>query len=80
MTRGKNVSYFHFRLQEINPEESEMPSYLEPQYFKTASEICDKYNCSRSSIYRVINNPLSKTKLPFRLEKIKIHSSALDYL
>ena len=80
MTRGKNCSYFHFRLQEINPASEELPSYLDPQYFKTASEICEKFNCSRSSVYRILNNPLLNTKLPFRLEKIKIHASAIDYI
>jgi DNA invertase Pin-like site-specific DNA recombinase len=82
MTRGKNSSFFHFRLQEINPRETpqELVEYLEPQYFKSAFEICEKYNCSRSSIYRVLKNPLIKSKLPFRLEKVHIHSSAIDYI
>ena len=82
MARGKNHSYFHFRLQEMNPTETpqEITEYLQPQYFKSAFEICDKYNCSRSSIYRVLKNPLIKSKLPFRLEKVHIHSSAIDYI
>ena len=80
MVRGKNNSFFHFRVQEINPASHAQPEYLEPQYFKTAFEICDKYKCSRSSIYRVLNNPLMNTKLPFRLEKVRIHSSLIDYL
>ena len=77
-TRGKNKNFYHFRLQELDPIEEN--KYLDYQYFKTANEICEKYGICRASLYRVLNNPLVKTSIPFRIERVYIHKEALNYL
>tara|TARA_R110002072_G_C7848758_1_gene525496 strand:+ start:736 stop:966 length:231 start_codon:yes stop_codon:yes gene_type:complete len=76
MTRGINNSFFRFRIREIDTQ----GNLLETQYFKTYKEICEKYNCCRGSIYRIIKNPLAKTTLPFKVERVHIHTSAIDYI
>lgn len=77
-TRGKNISFYHFRLQEIDP--SEPDKYLDYQYYKTAIDICEQYNISRASLYRVLKDPSVNTSIPFRLERVHIHNSALEYV
>lgn len=76
--RGKNNSFYHFRLQEIDPTDE--TSFLDFQYYKTAFEICAQYNISRASLYRILNNPNANTSIPFRLEKVYIHKTALEYI
>jgi len=76
--RGKNTSFYHFRLQEIDPCDEN--NYLDYQYYKTAFEICDTYGISRASLYRILNNPNANTSIPFRLEKVYIHKTALEYV
>ena len=76
--RGKNSSFYHFRLQEVDPNDEN--NLLEYQYFKTAQEICDTYKISRASLYRLIKNPEAKTKIPLKVEKIYIHTTAIDLL
>ena len=76
--RGKNISFYHFRLQELDP--SDPDKYLDYQYYKTAHEICDQYKISRASLYRILNNPAVNTSIPFRLEKVYIHRTALEYV
>lgn len=76
MTKGVNESFFRFRLREIDTE----GNLLEYQYFKTYKEICEKYNCCRGSVYRIIKNPLATTVLPFKIERVRIHISAIDYI
>ena len=75
-----NMNFLMIILQACFLRIKNLIEFLHPQYFKTASEICEKYNCSRATLYRVLNNPLIRTKIPFRLEKVYIHSSAIDYL
>ena len=74
--RGKNCSFYHFRLQETDTENN----LLGVQYFKTAQEICDHYKVSRASLYRILKNPEAKTKIPLKIEKIHIHTSAIDLI
>ncbi len=76
--RGKNNSFYHFRLQEIDPSDDN--NYLEYQYFKTAFEICQQYGISRASLYRILKDPNCNTTIPFRLEKVYIHKTALEYV
>ena len=76
--RGKNSSFYHFRLQEISPDDNDI--YLEYQYFKTAKEICESYNISRASLYRILNDPLAVTTIPFKLERIYLHTTAIAYM
>ncbi len=76
--RGKNSSFYHFRLQEVSPDDND--TYLDYQYFKTANEICDLYNISRASLYRILNDPHAITSLPFRLERIYLHKTAIAYM
>jgi hypothetical protein len=76
--RGKNCSFYHFRLQETDPNDEN--NLLGFQYFKTAQDICDTYKISRASLYRILKNPEAKTKIPFKIEKIYIHTSAIDLL
>ncbi len=77
-SRGKNNSFYHFRLQEIDPSDNN--KYLDYQYFKTAYEICELYNISRASLYRILKDPSVNTSIPFRLEKVYIHKSILEYI
>ena len=77
-TRGKNINFYHFRLQETDPLDKD--KYLDYQYFKTAYDICEKYNICRASLYRILNDPSVNTTIPFRLEKIHLHISALEYI
>lgn len=76
--RGKNSSFYHFRLQELDPLDKN--KYLSPQYFTTAFEVCETYNISRASLYRILKNPNVKTSIPFRIEKCYIHKTALDLI
>ncbi len=77
-SRGKNQSFYHFRVQEIDPIEKD--KYLDYQYFKTAFEICEHYGISRASVYRILKDPTAKTSIPFKLEKVYIHKTALEYV
>ena len=77
-TRGKNKNFYHYRLQEINPTDEN--KYLDYQYFKTAKEVCEKYNVCRATLYKILKNPTCKTKIPFRLERVCIHIDSLNYI
>ena len=76
--RGKNCSFYHFRLQETDPNDEN--NLLDFQYFLSAQAICDKYNISRASFYRILKNPEAKTKIPLKIEKIYLHTSAIELI
>lgn len=76
--RGKNISFYHFCIQEINPNDKD--KLLEKQYYRTAYDVCDKYKISRASLYRILKDPNANTTIPFKIEKVYLHKTALEYI
>ena len=55
--RGKNLTFYHYVVYEPTDD-----GWSPPIYFKTNKEITEKYNVSRTTIYRIIKDPLYEPK------------------
>ena len=49
---SKNKSFYHYFVQELNEEDNTLG---EKTFYYTTKEITDKYNISRQTIYRILN-------------------------
>ncbi len=77
MSRGCNKSFYHYYINELNEE----GKYEEPIFFATQRQICDKYNISRNSVYKLLNNEdLVMANFPHRIHKIYIHKSVINFI
>lgn len=72
--RGENISYYHYIIHEPSDD-----GWSEPIYFKTNKEITKKYNVSRTTIFRMIKDPLFEPKY-FKciVEKCLVHTSTIQ--
>lgn len=73
--RSENKSFFHFIIHELNDE-----GITTPRYFTTAKKVCEEYNISRPTIYRLLKYPEAKTNFKHKIERRFIHTSIVDHI
>jgi predicted DNA-binding transcriptional regulator AlpA len=73
--RSENKSFYHFIIHEVNEDGT-----TKPNYFTTAKKICEHYNISRPTIYRLLNNPNANTNFPHKIERKFVHTSIAEYI
>ena len=73
--RSENKSFFHFIIHELCEDGN-----TTPKYFTTAKKVCETYNISRPTIYRLLNNPDAKTNFKHKIERKFVHTSIVDHI
>ena len=73
--RGVNKTWIHFIITETNDD-----GETEKKYFTTAKKVSEYYDISRPTIYRLLKEPDANTFFTHKIERVKIHTSALEHL
>ncbi len=62
---SKNVSNYHFELETLNKENE----VIKTEYFKTVKDCCEHLDCSRFTLYKIINNNTTKNYKHIKINK-----------
>ena len=73
--RSENKSFYHFIIHESSDNGD-----IILKYFTTAKKVCEEYNISRPTIYRLLNNPNAKTNFKHKIERKFVHTSIVDHI
>ena len=73
---SKNKSFYHYFIQDYNDVNN---SLGDKQYFFTTNDITNKYNISRQTIYRILNNN-QNSRFNHYIEKVHIHKSIIEHI
>jgi len=75
--RSTNKSFYHYTITPFNEEDN---TFGEKEYYFTWKDVKEKYNISRQTIYRIVNDPQVKTRFKHLIEKTFIHHTIIQHL
>lgn len=75
--RTENKSFYHYVATKKNDEGKLIG---DSKYYYTHIDLKEDLGIPRPTLYRMVKNPELKCKYPYKIEKIYLHTSVIDYM
>lgn len=75
--RTENKSFYHYVVTKKNDEGNVVGDL---KYYYTHKDLKEDLGIPRPTLYRMVKYPEKKCKYKFKIEKIYLHTSVVDYI